>query len=47
MSQEDMILSHVFLYICVVSLINKLFCELNPLSLFASVDLSSFQSGGH
>jgi len=34
MSQEDMILSHVFLCVCVVSLITKLFCELKDLKPF-------------
>ena len=30
MSQEDLILSHVYIYVCVVSLlITKLFCELS------------------
>ena len=46
MSQEDIIFSRVFIYDYVVSLITKLFCELKPLSLYASVDLSYFQSGG-
>ena len=34
MSQEDMILSHVFLCVCVVSLITKLFCELKAFKPF-------------
>ena len=46
MSQEDMILSHVYLYVYVVSLITKLFYKFKPYSLYASVDLSQFQSGG-
>jgi hypothetical protein len=46
MSLKDITLSHIFLYVCVVSLITKLFCELKSFSLFASVDFSYFQSGG-
>ena len=34
MSLKDIILSHVFLYVCVVSLITKLFCELKALKPF-------------
>jgi len=34
MSQEDMILSHVFLCVCVVSLITKLFYELKAFKPF-------------
>ena len=34
MSQEDMILSHVFLYVYVVSLITKLFYKFRPLKPF-------------
>ena len=33
MSQEDIIFSHVFICVYVVSLITKLFCKLKPLSL--------------
>ena len=33
MSQEDMILSHVYIYVCVVSLITKLFCKFKPICL--------------
>ena len=45
-SQEDMILSHVYLYVYVVSLITKLFYKFKPKVFYASVDLSQFQSGG-
>ena len=33
-SQEDTILSHVYIYVCVVSLITKLFCKFKPICLF-------------
>ena len=49
MSQEDMILSHVYIYVCVVSLITKLFCKFKPICLFKPLrkrELSYFQSGG-
>ena len=48
-SQEDMILSHVYIYVCVVSLINKLFRKFKPICLFKPLRkrrLSYFQSGG-
>ena len=34
MSQEDMILSHVYIYVCVVSLITNYFRKFKPICLF-------------
>ena len=51
MTLEDLMPSHVYIYVCVVSLITKLFSV--SLSLFAYLkplrkrELSYFQSGGH
>ena len=42
MSQEDIIFSHVFICVYVVSLVTKLFCELKPLSLLRKRRLKLF-----
>ena len=47
MTLEDLMLSHVYIYVCVVSLINKLFCKFKPIRLFKPLrkrELSYFQS---
>ena len=47
MSQEDMILPHVYIYVCVVSLITNYFCKFKPICLFKPLrkrELSYFQS---
>ena len=47
MSQEDMILPHVYIYVCVVSLITNYFCQFKPICLFKPLrkrELSYFQS---
>ena len=49
MSQEDMIFSHVYLYVCVVSLITNYFGKFKPICLLKPLRkrrLSYFQSGG-
>ena len=48
-SQEDMISSHVYIYVCVVSLIANYFRKLKPICLLKPLrkrKLSYFQSGG-
>ena len=46
-SQEDTILSHVYIYVCVVSLITNCFRKCKPIHLFKPLrkrELSYFQS---
>ena len=46
-SQEDMIPSHVYIYVCVVSLIAKLLCKFKPIRLLKPLrkrELSYLQS---
>ena len=50
MTLEDLISSHVDIYVCVVSLITKLFHKFKPISRFKPLRkrrLSYFQRGGH
>ena len=50
MTLEDLMSSHVYIYVCVVSLINKLFRKFKPIFLFKPLpkrELSYFQSGRH
>ena len=49
MTLEDLMSSHVYTYVCVVSLITYYFRKIMPISLFKPLrkrELSYFQSGG-